>query len=111
VSAIRNRQTPDGIPGESYNEDARKITGAATCDLAYDDDGELTQKDEFDRESIYRECDGKEREEKMLSFANVSAAFSLILGWCCGRHKSKPKINRSTGQKGAPYDSIAEDSD
>jgi hypothetical protein len=65
-------------------------------EIVYNNDSEkLERVGQFDFESVYYNVDGEGLKDDPVSFSDMSAAFSLILSWACGRtgkHEQAPSI-------------------
>jgi len=60
-------------------------------------DGHRGQTCGFQYDEVYRNVDGEEPEEDMVSFSDMSAVLSLILQWMCGKHKAGGNLIVSAG--------------
>src|SRR5438128_1540364 len=50
-------------------------------------------------EEIYYNCDGEELPETMVSFSDMSAALSIIIGWLCKSQRDEPARITTVGAK------------
>lgn len=76
----------------------RDAPGDHLHETAYQN-GSFERVEQFDWESIDRNIDGIEPEERTISMADASAAISILLGWICGTQKDKPASIATVGAK------------
>jgi hypothetical protein len=67
-------------------------------DIAIEDE-KLVRSADFDWESVFYNCDGEELPERMISFADASAAISILTGWLCHSGRDEPADIRTVAAK------------